>query len=102
MTDGMYIYSIKVSLRKCGINSSAGYKNIFGRETLPKSIRFPEVRIKYRNAGEIEYNGISQSYDLNLAGLTEKNWKGACCGANYFLISNTSSYFLFDKNGAAA
>lgn len=98
MTDGMDIYSIKVLLRKCGINSSAGYKNIFGRETLPKSIILPQVRIKYRNAGEIEYNGFSEYYDLKLAGFTEKSWEGACCGNSYFLISNTSSYSLFDKN----
>lgn len=30
--------------------------------------------------------------------MTEKNWEGACCGSSYFLISNTSSYSLFDKN----
>lgn len=98
MTEGMDIYSIKVLFRKCGINSSAGYKNIFGRETLPKSIIFPQVRIKYRNEGVIEYNGISEYYDLKLAGFTEKSWEGACCGSNYFLISNASCYSLFDKN----
>lgn len=95
----MEIYSIKVSLNKCSINSSSGYTNIFGRETLPKSIVFPKVRVKYRNSGESEHNGITKSYDLKEAYLTEKNWAGASCGSAYFIICNTSYYSLYNKEG---
>ena len=94
MEDNMYIYSIKMSLQKCGETTW----DIFGRKTQKTSI-FPIIRVKYRNANEIEYNGISKTYDLTSTGLTEKNWEGACCGVSYFLISNTKSYSLYDKNG---
>jgi len=99
MTERMDIYSIKVSLHKCGIDSSAGFTNIFGRNTLPKSIIFPKAKIKYRSPGEIKPNGISETYDLKDACLTENNWAGACCGSSYFIICNTSSYSIYDKNG---
>lgn len=61
MNEKMDIFYIKVSLDKCGI---AGLTNIFGRESLTKSIIFPKVLIRYRYAGEIEYNGVSKTYDL--------------------------------------
>ncbi|MDE6378730.1 MAG: hypothetical protein K2K72_08305 [Duncaniella sp.] len=73
--------------------------NIYGRESLQKYIIFPRVRIKYRNVDSLEYNGISKTVDLKDAGLTEKNWAGACCGLNWFLVSNSSSYILYDLNG---
>ena len=94
MEDNMYIYSVKMSLQKCGESTW----DIFGRKIQKTSI-FPIIRVKYRNANEIEYNGISKTYDLSSTGLTEKNWEGACCGVSYFLISNTKSYSLYDKNG---
>lgn len=97
MNDNMDVYSVKVSLKKY---RHTGYKNIFGRESLQTSIVFPVIRVKYRNSGENEPNGISKTFDLNRAGLTEKNWAGACCGVNWFLVSNTSGYTLYDKNGS--
>lgn len=99
MEDNMDIYSVKVSLQKCGINSSSGFKNIFGRETLQKSILFPVIRVKYRNPDENEPNKISKTFNIERACLTEKNWAGACCGVNWFLVSNTSGYTLYDKKG---
>ena len=94
MEDNMDIYSVKVSLQKCGESTW----DKFGRKTQKTSI-YPIIRVKYRNENEIEYNGISKTYDLTAACLTEKNWEGACCGVSYFLISNTKSYSLYDING---
>lgn len=91
MAENMEIYSIKVSLRKCGVATNA----IIRRQP----IIFPTVRVKYRNIGEAGYNGISKTYDLKDAGLTEKNWAGSCCGATYFIICNTWAYVLYDKGG---
>lgn len=95
MEDKMDIYSVKVSLQKCGESTW----DIFGRK-IQKTLIFPIIRVRYRNPGENEPNGISKTFDLQRAGLTEKNWTGACCGVNWFIVSNTSGYTLYDKNGS--
>lgn len=95
MEDNVNIYSVKVSLQKCGESTW----DIFGRK-IQKTLIFPIIRVKYRNPDENKPNGISKIFDLRRAGLTEKNWAGACCGVNWFIVSNTSGYTLYDKNGS--